>query len=816
MSKKRHAPLAPLFLISAAAVGFEIALTRFFAIASWSEYGYWVISITMVGFAVSGVVLSLFKDFFVRHSARLLFLTPLLLLVTAAAGYYFTIGVPFNPLEFQNPGQWGEQLTNIGKYYAALFPFYFLTGTYISLYFVTFQADIPKIYGADLIGAGAGSLLVLMLMFWLHPFYLLVGLLPLLAIAGFYHLPARRRPRLIYFMALAAAVIGSELVVLRYNQADFNEYKAIYPPLNVQGNRIVDEIRSPRGYFLVLDNFTERLDVDLSNNFKTLGAKGTPSTLGLYADGNRLTSLRKPGDESLEYLRASLDAFPYEVARVPDVLLIGTRGGFRVREALKLGAGKVTALEPDATLYALLKTRGHHPALDDPRVQLRSASPAEIAAEGRARFDIIDIASDFLNQADVNKYVFTVEAVQANLGLLRDDGVLSVPVSIREYTVYAIKMLATVREALVRDGVAAPERHVIVYRSSWNVRILVSKQPFSPATIAKLRRFADDRSFDTSYFPGIRGQAIKVWNDLPGISFANQTVEVSDRASDSLRDDALRLFADRDGSWLRGHFFRLEPSTHDRPFFYSILDLGKLDTILKRIEAIPREEIGYLINVAVLVQSVILALLVLGLPLLRYRRGTHPKAKSIVKSILYFAGLGLGFLFMEIWLIDKAAWFLSDRTYAFAIVLTVMLVSSGIGSALAGRFTDNPRQGLTYASVGIFTWVIVMAMILDPLLQALLGWPLPLKVAVLVVLSAPLGVALGFPFPLGLTLFRGKNSHFLPWAWSLNGSFSVVATPLANLLAVSAGYKLVLFVSLFLYIIVYLAFPAAEGRNRVS
>ena len=348
------------------------------------------------------------------------------------------------------------------------------------------------------------------------------------------------------------------------------------------------------------------------------------------------------------------------------------------------GAGKVTALEPDATLYTLLKTRGHHPALDDPRVQLRNASPAEIAAEGGARFDIIDIASDFLNQADVSKYVFTVEAVQANLGLLRDDGVLSVPVSIREYTVYAIKLLATVREALVRDGVAAPERHVIVYRSSWNVRILVSKQPFSPATIVKLRRFADDRSFDTSYFPGIRGETIKVWNDLPGISFANQTVEVSDRASDSLRDDALRLFADRDGSWLRGHFSRLEPSTHDRPFFYSILDLGKLDTILKRIEAIPREEIGYLINVAVLVQSVILALLVLGLPLLRYRRGTHPKAKSIVKSILYFAGLGLGFLFMEIWLIDKAAWFLSDRTYAFAIVLTVMLVSSGIGSALAG------------------------------------------------------------------------------------------------------------------------------------
>jgi hypothetical protein len=604
--------------------------------------------------------------------------------------------------------------------------------------------------------------------------------------------------------------------VVRYNQAQFNEYKAIYPPLHVQGNKIVDEVRSPRGYFLTLDNFTERLDVDLSNNFKSLAATGTPTTLGLYVDGNRLTSLRKQEDDALGYLRASLDAFPYEVARVPDVLLIGTRGGFRIREALRLGAGKITALEPDDTLYALLRGRGHHPAHNDPRVRLRHASPAEIAAEGGSRYDIVDIASDFLNQSDVNKYAFTVEAVQSYLGLLREDGVLSVPVSIREYTVYAIKMLATVREALRRQGIAAPERHIIVYRSSWNVRILVSPSPFSAGTIEKLRLFADARSFDTSYYPGIQKHRIKVWNDLPAINFETQSVVVSDTASDSLREDSLRLFADRDGRWLRGHFFHLEPSTHDRPFFYSILDFGKLGTILERIETIPREEIGYLINLAVLAQSIILAGLVLGLPLLRYRRGTHPKAKSILKSILYFAGLGLGFLFIEIWLIDKAAWFLSDRTYAFAIVLTAMLVFSGIGSALAGRFTDNPRQGLTYASVGIFAWVMIMAVVLDPLMQALLAWPLLLKVAVLVLLTAPLGIALGFPFPLGLTLFRGKNSHFLPWAWALNGSFSVVATPLANLLAVSSGYKLVLFVSLIFYIIVYIAFPAAEGRNRVS
>ena len=64
--------LIPLFLIAGAAVGVEIALTRFFAVASWSEYGYWVISIAMTGFAVSGVVMVLGREAFLRHARWLL------------------------------------------------------------------------------------------------------------------------------------------------------------------------------------------------------------------------------------------------------------------------------------------------------------------------------------------------------------------------------------------------------------------------------------------------------------------------------------------------------------------------------------------------------------------------------------------------------------------------------------------------------------------------------------------------------------------------------------------------------------------------
>src|SRR3984957_15140105 len=106
MAVTRRTALVPLFLVSLAAVGYETALTRYFAVAKWSEYGYWVISIVMVGFALSGVVLALFRDVFARHGEALLAVLPTLLVVAAAIGFHFTTTNPFNPLQLQNLATW--------------------------------------------------------------------------------------------------------------------------------------------------------------------------------------------------------------------------------------------------------------------------------------------------------------------------------------------------------------------------------------------------------------------------------------------------------------------------------------------------------------------------------------------------------------------------------------------------------------------------------------------------------------------------------------------------------------------------------------
>jgi hypothetical protein len=145
-------------------------------------------------------------------------------------------------------------------------------------------------------------------------------------------------------------------------------------------------------------------------------------------------------------------------------------------------------------------------------------------------------------------------------------------------------------------------------------------------------------------------------------------------------------------------------------------------------------------------------------------------------------------------------------------VLTGMLIFSGLGSMASSRFATEPRRGITLAALVILLWCLMVAIGWQPLLLHSLGLPWPVRVALLVMLIAPVSLALGLPFPLGLD--RAGSSGFLPWAWALNGAFSVVATPLANLIAREAGFSRVLIGAAMLYTVAYIAFPSARKSPK--
>ena len=451
MAVTARAALLPLFLVSMSAVGYETALTRYFAVAKWSEYGYWVISIVMVGFAFSGVILALFRDAFAQRGETLLAALPALLVVTAGIGFHFTTTNPFNPLQLQNPATWEPQLWNIAFYYACLLPFFFLTGVFVSLSFVLNADRIGLVYGFDLTGAGAGAALVLAAMFLVHAFYLVPLLLvPLAASAWF----VAGRWRWASAVAAGVALLGAEALLLLDNQAEFNDFKAIYAPLHTPDARVVATVLSPRGDYALLDDFTERVDTDVSNNAGMLGLPGPPQTFGLYRDGNRIAALPKPGALDVGYADASLDALPYRLIPHANVLLAGASGGFRVAETLALGAAHVRVLEPEPVLLRALESGlGPSPAWRaDSRVSLSGEGPVAAVRDGGS-YDIIDLSADFLDAADANASAFTVQALADDLRALTPGGIVSIPVSIRDFPVYALRVLATARAALLAAGI---------------------------------------------------------------------------------------------------------------------------------------------------------------------------------------------------------------------------------------------------------------------------------------------------------------------------------------------------------------------------
>jgi hypothetical protein len=295
-----------------------------------------------------------------------------------------------------------------------------------------------------------------------------------------------------------------------------------------------------------------------------------------------------------------------------------------------------------------------------------------------------------------------------------------------------------------------------------------------------------------------------IYNDLPAISFTSGEV-ISQGTDDSIADEAAAVLAHAPTPSREA--FNLTPITLDRPFFYAVLRLDQLSTILKRLEILPQAEIGALVNLVVLAQAIVIALLVLLVPMAAPGRLRAPGI-GLLRPIVYFPALGLGFLFIEIFLIEKASLWLNDRTSGFALVLTGMLVFSGIGSMFADRLAAIPYRAIGLACLVVIGWCGVVLLALQPTILATLDLPWLVRAGIVLLVVAPVSLALGLPFPLGLT--HTGSGGFLPWAWGLNGAFSVVATPLANLIAREAGFSRVLLCAALLYVTAFLTFPAAR------
>ncbi len=204
-------------------------------------------------------------------------------------------------------------------------------------------------------------------------------------------------------------------------------------------------------------------------------------------------------------------------------------------------------------------------------------------------------------------------------------------------------------------------------------------------------------------------------------------------------------------------------------------------------------------------QAAIAALVLILLPLFRlgWRRGHR------LGTLLYFGGLGLGYMLVEIVLIHRFVLYLGTPVYAAAAVITAVLVFSGAGSYSSSRFEALPAAPRIAAAL-VAILLLVYTLFLPPLLSGSIGLPMAWKFLYSLLLLAPLSFAMGFPFPLGLVHLARRSEADVPWAWGINGCLSVLSSALATMIAVEAGFSIVLLVAGGAYAIA--AVSAIRGR----
>ena len=781
--------LFAILLVSAAAIGYEILLMRVLSIVQWHHFAYMIISLALLGYGASGTFIALLRRHLEPHFTATFALSALLFSIAMLLCFVLGQRVPFNALEVV----WDRrQFLYLSAIYLIFFVPFFFAACCIGLAFTCRRTDISRIYFADLLGAGLGAALVIGALFMLLPQNALLALVGLaLTASALVGLGSTmQRPLFaVQFVWLLFVLIG---IPEGWLSLRLSEFKGLNQAMQVIDARIAHTASSPLGVLTVVESPTVPFRDAPGLSF---GSRHVPpEQLGVFTDGDALSVItRYDGDLSkLGYLGDVAAALPYGLLESPAVLVLGAGGGSDILLALHNGASRVDAVELNPQMNGLVRDTyaefaGH--LYNETRVAVHTGEARGFVARSETHYDLIQIglldsfsASGAGVQSLHESYLYTVEGLREYMAHLRPGGLLAITRWIKLPPRDSLKLFAIGIEALRAAGVEEPGQRLAMIRS-WNTSTLLIKNgDLTAHDVATIRQFAQTHWFDTAYYPGMPREEANRFNVL-------------DQAY--IHDGAVALLGDDAEAFFSRYKFNIEPATDDRPYFFHFFKWETMREVmaLRKRGGAGLIEWGYLVLVATFIQAVIAGCLLILLPLAGMRR-TWPEGTG-ARMGSYFFLLGLAFLFVEMAFIQKFILFLSHPLYSVAVVLSGFLVFAGIGSAYSARLRRRSPAISVVGAIVIIASIYIFA--LPIVFRQFIGLADSVKIALSIVLIAPLAFFMGMPFPLGLKRLADRAPDFIPWAWGINGFASVLSAALATLLAIGFGFTAVLLLALLLY-----------------
>jgi len=766
-----------LFLVTLATIMYEIVLTRIFSVSMWYHFAFVAISVAMFGMTV-GAILVYARPAWLSQERVFhgLALSALLFGLGCVVSLLTHLVVPFTT-EVSLLGLYTMAFT----YVTVGVPFVF-SGACVALALTAFPRQTARLYAADLLGAAAGCAFVIVTLEGTD------GPTTVVAAAAI----ACTGAACFAVGPDAIRVRGAALVSLTLLSAfvAVNSVRIVgqRPLLRVEW---VKGMREPPPLFEKWNSFSRITVFGDPTRLSRPQGWGMSATfppdvgvrqLALLIDagaGTVLTGFDGRLD-AVQHLKYDVTNLPYWLRHDSRVLVVGTGGGRDVLSALAFGQRSVVGVEINGEIIDVVNRRfgeftGH---LDrDPRVVFVNDEARSYIARQSERFDIVQLSLiDTWAATGAGAFVltehslYTTEAWTLFLQHLSPRGVLSVSryyYDARPDEIYRATSLAVA--ALARLGISSPREHLIIVRTTTDAdgvrtpvgvaTLLVSPSPFSAADVETAEDVARRLKFDVALSPRYAGTAM----------FA-------------------ALGAGHNLSALYGKFpVNIAPPTDDSPFFFHT---ARLRDVFSRARwradlegNASNAQAVWALGALLLTVIVLTALcLIVPLALTTDRR----ELSGATPLFVFFAGIGIGFMLIEISQMQRLIIFLGHPTYGLSVVLLAILTSSGLGSLLAGGIRATGVRG-TAPLVALVLALAVFGAATPFAIHAFEAATTPTRIAVAVGLLFPIGLLMGMPFPLGMRIAVSHAPTITPWLWGINGATSVLASVAAVAIALHAG-----------------------------
>ena len=752
----RVAVLAAVFLVSGAMLAYQVLQVVALGLQLFPEAAFLVVSLSMLGLGCGGSLATVLT----RRRAPGELAGPLV---------WSALGFPVAML--------GAMILT-SRLHALLplvvtsaFPYVF-AGMFLSLLFALWRERATEIYFADLLGAGVGCAAIVGLLDRVANAGTVTIALAVAAAVAAMLVTAAFAPRrlvvagVVLVASLATFLVGSRL--FEFGPGGEKFYGQLLAK-GERGGRIARQAWNFLGRVDAFDAGPAIGEFEFARKAVDLIQAGSAFRL-LFINGYNWTysiDFRGHANDVRPIFDRWVQRVPYLFTRAPEVLNLGSGGGADVYLAVQNGARSATAVDINGLMIDAA-TRWYRDDWDSlwqrPEVAVNEVDARTFVNTTERRFDVVtlnavDTAATQSSLLSTN-FLYTTEAFTRYLDVLRPGGVvfLTRPPS------QLLRAVTAAVAALRERGVTDVGRHVVVLEDSGLLSAAVYVDPLTAAQVATFAEQVRGGALDASleYAPGL-----ELGSNLASDYFA------------ALGAGQLTAFE-------RRHNMRTDPATDDEPYFYQV-EPSFLGSLASQVLAL------------LLVLLIGIGVLLVAIPLLRIK--LPDKNRILAGHLTYFSCLGLGFMLVEIAVMQQLSLVLGHPAYSVSVTLAGMLVACGLGSLIGGiaarRAPATVRSGALIASaVAIALYAVVVPHVARIAPASLLG-----RVVLCLALLAAGSFWMGMPFPLKVRSLEDADGVLVPWAWVVNGLASVAGSVLAIGLTMTLGFRGVLLIAAALYLI---------------